>query len=79
MDPEDSVECIVVVNDEEQHSIWPAYRTVPAGWRATGVTGPRQRCLDHIEEAWPDIRPLSTRLRLTAQRTDAGTAGGEAR
>jgi MbtH protein len=52
---------LVVVNHQEQYSIWPASRALPAGWRAEGTSGPRQACLDHIAEIWPDIRPLSLR------------------
>jgi len=70
---DDSVEFLVVVNDEEQYSIWPAYRALPAGWRAAGVSGQRQRCLDHIDEVWRDIRPLSLRRSLAAVR---GATGG---
>jgi MbtH protein len=55
---------LVVVNDEEQHSVWPDWRPVPDGWRATGFAGPRDECLAHITEVWPDIRPLSVRRRL---------------
>lgn len=51
----------VVINDEEQYSIWPSSRAVPAGWRPVGVSGPRQRCLDHIEQVWTDMRPRSLR------------------
>ncbi|WP_433041723.1 MbtH family protein [Dactylosporangium sp. CS-033363] len=51
----------VVVNDEEQYSIWPADRDAPPGWRATGPAGTRQECLDHIDEVWTDLRPLSLR------------------
>jgi uncharacterized protein YbdZ (MbtH family) len=51
----------VLVNDEDQHSLWPAKLAVPAGW--TQVFGPagRQPCLDYVEEHWTDIRPLSAR------------------
>lgn len=51
----------VVVNDEEQYSIWPAGREVPPGWRETGVTGSKADCLAHIETVWVDMRPLSVR------------------
>lgn len=57
----DEPEYAVVVNHEEQYSIWQAGRQVPAGWHATGVTGSRRTCLDHIEEVWTDMRPLSLR------------------
>ncbi|MFJ9107686.1 MbtH family protein [Streptomyces sp. NPDC102283] len=51
----------VVVNDEEQYSLWPVDRPLPAGWRAEGSTGTRQECLDRIEAIWTDLRPLSAR------------------
>lgn len=51
----------VVVNHEEQYSIWEAHREPPAGWRADGFTGGRQQCLDHIASVWTDMRPLSVR------------------
>lgn len=52
---------LVVVNHEEQYSIWTADREPPPGWRATGFTGTRDECLAHIEAVWTDLRPLSTR------------------
>lgn len=52
---------LVVVNDEEQYSIWAAATPLPAGWRASGFTGSREACLAHIEEVWTDMRPLSVR------------------
>jgi MbtH protein len=60
---EDTVEITyaVVVNDEEQYSIWPAGGDLPAGWTAEGVTGTKAECLDHIEKVWVDMRPLSLR------------------
>lgn len=51
----------VVVNDEEQHSIWPAERDNPLGWHDEGFSGTRQECLEHIDQVWTDIRPLSIR------------------
>lgn len=54
----------VVVNDEEQFSIWMADRPLPDGWRVGGRTGTRQECLDEIEETWTDMRPRSVRERL---------------
>jgi MbtH protein len=51
----------VVVNDEEQFSIWPAEQEPPAGWHTVGVTGSRDECLDHIERVWTDMRPRSLR------------------
>lgn len=52
---------IVVVNHEEQYSIWADYRQIPGGWRAVGVSGTEQECLSHIEKVWTDMRPLSLR------------------
>ncbi|MEV4379155.1 MbtH family NRPS accessory protein [Streptosporangium sp. NPDC049644] len=52
---------LVVLNDEEQYSIWPADRELPAGWRAEGFEGGREDCLAHIDEVWTDMRPLSVR------------------
>jgi MbtH protein len=54
-------EYLVVLNDEEQYSIWPAGDPLPAGWRAEGTRGPRQECLDHIDLVWTDMRPASLR------------------
>lgn len=51
----------VVVNHEEQYSIWPAERDNPAGWRDGGKTGSRVECLAYIREVWTDMRPLSVR------------------
>ena len=53
-----------VVNEEEQYSIWPADRDLPAGWRADGTQGTREECLAHIAEVWTDMRPLSLRRRM---------------
>jgi MbtH protein len=54
----------VVINDEEQYSIWFADRPVPDGWRETGFEGAKQDCLDHIEQVWTDMRPRSLRQAL---------------
>jgi MbtH protein len=51
----------VVRNDEGQYSIWPAGEQPPDGWHPDGTAGPKQLCLDHIEEVWTDLRPLSAR------------------
>ena len=55
---------LVVVNDEEQYSIWPEGRDLPLGWRAEGTSGPKDACLDHIEKIWTDMRPRSLREKL---------------
>ncbi|MFI2648468.1 MULTISPECIES: MbtH family NRPS accessory protein [Micromonospora] len=56
----------VVVNHEEQYSIWFAERELPAGWTATGFEGSRADCLAHIDEVWTDMRPKSLRERMAA-------------
>lgn len=59
----------VVVNHEEQYSIWPADRGVPSGWRAVGSTGTKAECLERIDQVWTDMRPL------TLRRAAGGTGG----
>ena len=54
----------VVVNHDEQYSIWPATRELPAGWHKAGMRGPKQACLDWIERVWTDMRPRSLREAL---------------
>jgi MbtH protein len=51
----------IVVNGEEQYSIWPADRPLPLGWSAEGKRGSRAECLAHIEVVWTDMRPASLR------------------
>lgn len=55
---------IVVVNHEEQYSIWPAWKDVPNGWSEVGKEGAKQDCLDYIKEVWTDMRPLSLRQQV---------------
>lgn len=55
---------VVVVNHEEQYSIWPEGREIPDGWRAEGMAGEKQACLSHIEKVWTDMRPLSLRREM---------------
>jgi MbtH protein len=58
---EDTTIYQVVVNHEEQYSIWPASRELPLGWRSVAVEGLKPKCLAYIEETWTDMRPLSLR------------------
>jgi MbtH protein len=51
----------VVVNHEEQYSVWPEHKHDAPGWHGTGFAGTRQECLDHIEQVWTDPRPRSLR------------------
>jgi MbtH protein len=61
---EDTTIYRVVVNDEEQYSIWPEYKEIPAGWRDVGKQGPKADCLAYIKEVWTDMRPLSLRKQM---------------
>lgn len=58
----------VVLNDEEQYSIWPEGREPPLGWRAEGKVGSKEECLAHIETVWTDMRPLSLRRAMEGQK-----------
>jgi MbtH protein len=61
---EDATIYKVVVNHEEQYSIWPAHRQLPPGWNDVGKSGSKADCLSHIKEVWTDMRPLSLRKRM---------------
>jgi MbtH protein len=63
---EDTTTYKVVVNHEEQYSIWPADRANPLGWTDGGKSGSKQECLDFIKEVWTDMRPLSLRRQMDA-------------
>jgi MbtH protein len=56
----------VVVNDEDQHSLWPAFAAVPAGWRSVFGQAGRQECLKYVEDNWTDMRPRSLRIAMDA-------------
>ena len=60
-DAEPGIGYLVVVNHEEQFSIWEDELPLPAGWRHEGFAGTRADCLDHIGRTWTDMRPLSLR------------------
>jgi uncharacterized protein YbdZ (MbtH family) len=63
-DREDNTIYKVVVNHEEQYSIWPADRENALGWNDAGKTGTKAECLAYIEEVWTDMRPLSLRKQM---------------
>lgn len=65
-DDDDSTVYKVVVNHEEQYSIWPADRPNPLGWNDAGKSGTKAECLAHISEVWTDMRPLSLRRQMDA-------------
>jgi uncharacterized protein YbdZ (MbtH family) len=63
-DKEETTIYRVVVNHEEQYSIWPDYKEIPLGWMGVGVVGPKAECLAFIKEVWTDMRPLSLRRKM---------------
>jgi uncharacterized protein YbdZ (MbtH family) len=63
-DREDTTIYKVVVNHEEQYSIWPEYKENPQGWNDAGKVGPKAECLAYIKEVWTDMRPLSLRKKM---------------
>lgn len=63
-DMEDTTTYKVVVNHEEQYSIWATDRDNAPGWVDTGKSGPKADCLAHIKEVWTDMRPLSLRVTM---------------
>lgn len=71
---EDTTLYKVVVNHEEQYSLWPVNRDNPSGWKDAGKSGTRSECLVYIKEVWTDMKPRSLRLALQAEkRTVNGT------
>ncbi len=69
-DNQDTTAYTVVVNHEEQYSIWLADKEIPKGWCTVGKTGSRQECLAYIEEVWIDMRPLSLRKQMALNEGD---------
>jgi MbtH protein len=77
---EDTTIYKVVVNYEEQYSIWPADREIPLGWTNVGKEGTKAECLAYIKEVWTDMRPLSLRQKMEmeeAARQEAAGGGDE--
>ena len=70
---QDTTVYTVVMNDEEQYSIWPADRELPLGWKAVGKQGTKAECLAYIEEVWTDMRPLSLRKKMDERGGLAGS------
>ncbi|GGW69183.1 MbtH family protein [Streptomyces xantholiticus] len=62
----DDARYFVLVNEENQHSLWPAFAEVPAGWTVVHGEDSRQACLDHINENWTDMRPKSLAVAMDA-------------
>jgi MbtH protein len=55
---------LVVKSEEGRYSIWPEYKEIPWGWKAEGTIATKQKCLDHIEAVWTDMRPLSLQRQM---------------
>ena len=70
-DTEDNTIYKVVVNHEEQYSIWPADRENALGWSDAGKSGLKQECLAYIKEVWTDMRPLSLRQQMAQAKGNA--------
>lgn len=60
----------VVVNDEEQYSIWSAEKPPPSGWQHRGATGTKEECLDYIETVWTDMRPRSLKVWMESRNPE---------
>jgi MbtH protein len=73
---DDRTTYVVVVNHEEQYSIWPEYRNLPLGWRAAGKSGPKAECLEYINQVWTDMRPLSLRKRMAELEATGNASHG---
>jgi MbtH protein len=72
-DDDDQALYHIVINHEEQYSIWFADREPPLGWKVVGSAGRKQDCLDRINELWTDMRPLSLRQAMeAAEKAEAG-------
>ena len=67
---EDTTIYKVVINHEEQYSIWPAERDNARGWRDAGKRGTKAECLAYIKEVWTDMRPLSLRKKMEEKGGD---------
>ena len=74
-DQEDTAIYTVVVNNEEQYSIWPSHKAMPRGWRSAGKEARKAECLRYIDEVWSDMRPRSLRrkMEMGSRRSDPTT------
>lgn len=70
-----SQDFIVLINDEEQYSLWSGSIAIPAGWRTIYGPAAKQACLDYVDEVWKDLTPRSVRLRLQ-EAADRARNGG---
>ena len=72
---DDSASFFVLVNDEEQHSLWPTFAAVPPGWRVVCGEASRPACLEYVERSWTAIRPKSLREGLARRRAVGAPSG----
>jgi len=75
---EDTREYQVLVNTEEQYSLWLAGQAIPNGWRQVGPKGQKQVCLDYVKEVWTDMRPLSVRKAMEKYQAEQAARKAEA-
>ena len=68
---DDTAGFLVVINHEDQYSIWPETQEIPAGWRPAGKNGPKRDCLAWIDEVWTDMRPRSLREAMDGSKEGA--------
>lgn len=61
---------LVLINDEEQYSLWPKGKEIPPGWRAVGKEGPESECASYVDSVWTDMRPLSLRKKMESRLLD---------
>jgi len=68
LDAEFYTEWHVVINGEEQYSVWPVQKEMPLGWRSVEVSGTKEKCLEYIDNTWTDMQPLSLRKQMEAKK-----------
>lgn len=66
----------VLVNDEDQHCLWPAFAEIPAGWRVVFGEEGRAQCLEFVEQTWTDMRPRSLREAMASDKVSLDSANG---
>ncbi|MBF6079514.1 MbtH family protein [Nocardia beijingensis] len=69
---DDEGEFYVLVNDEEQFSLWPTFADVPAGWQVAFGASSRAACLEYVDQNWTDMRPKSLRDAMAADQAARG-------
>jgi MbtH protein len=70
-DSQESRIFIVLINEEEQYSLWPKGKKIPNGWTAVGPEGTQEECSKYVDEVWTDMRPLSLRKKMDQDRASS--------